>query len=65
MIHTVELLFPLDYTEVRRLFSKYKVNLDKFKKFGGAVNQLNLEMKKHEEFSAYSITWLSCKGNGN
>lgn len=65
MIHTVELLFPLEYTEVKRLFFKYNVNPERFEKFGGAVKQLKQEMKKQGEFSAYSITWISCKGNGS
>lgn len=62
MIHTVEMLFPINYQDVQSLFSRYKVNVAKYKHFSGAVKRLKESIIK--EFPAYSLTWLSCEGKG-
>jgi len=41
----------------------YDVNLNKYDYLGAAVTQLKDEVKKR--FTAYSITWISCRADGN
>lgn len=63
MIHTVELLFSINYQEVQYLFSTNGINIARFNHFGGAVKQLKESMKK--PFPAYSVTWISYQGEDN
>lgn len=61
MLHTVEILFPINYQEVQHLFSKHQIKLEYLNYFEAGIKQLNKSIKK--EFQCYSVTWLSSIGN--
>ncbi|MDE1429427.1 hypothetical protein PVN37_22430 [Bacillus licheniformis] len=63
MIHTFEMMLLVAYYDIQHLFSVYGVNLNKYDYFGAAVKQLNCGVKK--KFPAYSITWISCRADGD
>lgn len=63
MIHTFEMMLLVEYSDIQHLFSVYGVNLNKYDYFGAAVTQLKGEVKM--KFPAYSITWISCRADGN
>ncbi|MGG4038712.1 phage/plasmid replication domain-containing protein [Heyndrickxia ginsengihumi] len=62
MLHSFEMLLPINYEDVRHLFYKYGVKVDKYEHFGAAVIALNQKVK--DRFTAYGIRWISSQGKG-
>ncbi|MGM8215814.1 phage/plasmid replication domain-containing protein [Bacillaceae bacterium W0354] len=61
MLHTVEILFPINYQEGQHLFSRYQIKVENFNYFEGGIKKLNKSIS--EKFPCYTITWLSCRGS--
>lgn len=62
MLHSFELLLPINYEDVRHLFYMYGVKVDRYEYFGAAVEKLNDRLKAR--FNAYGIRWISSQGKG-
>lgn len=62
MLHSFEMLLPVNYEDIRHLFAMYNVKVDLYEHFGAAVTELNQRVK--DRFNSYGIRWLSSQGKG-
>ncbi|RKQ16447.1 hypothetical protein [Ureibacillus endophyticus] len=63
MIHSVEILFPVEYEEVQLLLKRNRVKAEAYEKFGAVVKKLTQNVKS--EHPGFAFTWLSSNGKGS
>lgn len=62
MIHTVEMLIPVEYRVVQHLFKRNKIKANAYEHFGAIIKKLNQNVKT--VYNGFAYTWLSSQGKG-